>query len=114
MVERDGLCRRGPRWRSAPPPDLRSSFRTTYNLAVNLASRFDRETANDVLRRSFAQWQAERADLLTIQLSHRVAVLEQLGYLNGWTLSPTGHRLSRIYHESDPVDRSPRRWPPTS
>ncbi len=31
---------------SAPPPDLRSSFRPTYNLAVNLASRFDRETAD--------------------------------------------------------------------
>src|SRR6202041_1930534 len=86
---------------SAPPPDLRSSFRPTYNLAVNLASRFDRERANDVLRRSFAQWQAQRADLLTIQLSHRVAVLEELGYLDNWTLTPTGRRLSRIYHESD-------------
>jgi ATP-dependent RNA helicase HelY len=86
---------------SAPPPDLRSSFRPTYNLAVNLASRFDRETADDVLRRSFAQWQAQRADLLTIQLSHRVAVLEALGYLKGWSLTLTGHRLSRIYHESD-------------
>ena len=30
---------------SAPPPDLRSAFRPTYNLAVNLVSRFDRETA---------------------------------------------------------------------
>jgi superfamily II RNA helicase len=86
---------------SAPPPDLRSSFRPTYNLAVNLASRFDRERANDVLRRSFAQWQAQRADLLTIQLSHRVAVLDELGYLEGWRLTPAGHRLSRIYHESD-------------
>ena len=27
---------------SDPPPDLRSSFRPTYNLAVNLVSRFDR------------------------------------------------------------------------
>jgi superfamily II DNA/RNA helicase len=86
---------------SAPPPDLRSSFRPTYNLAVNLASRFDREMADQVLRRSFAQWQAQRADLLTIQLSHRVAVLEALGYLQGWSLTPAGHRLSRIYHESD-------------
>ena len=30
---------------SAPPPDLRSAFRPTYNLAVNLVARFDRETA---------------------------------------------------------------------
>ena len=75
---------------SAPPPDLRSSFRPTYNLAVNLASRFDRETANEVLRRSFAQWQAQRPDLLTIQLSHRVAVLEALGYLDGVVADPDG------------------------
>src|SRR6202012_5574583 len=32
---------------AAPPPDLRSAFRPTYNLAVNLVSRFDRETANE-------------------------------------------------------------------
>ncbi|MGH9067756.1 MAG: DEAD/DEAH box helicase, partial [Acidimicrobiales bacterium] len=29
----------------APPPDLRSSFRPTYNLAVNLVDRYDRATA---------------------------------------------------------------------
>ena len=31
---------------SAPPPDLRSAFRPTYNLAVNLVARFDRDTAS--------------------------------------------------------------------
>ena len=31
---------------SAPPPDLRSAFRPTYNLAVNLVARFDRVTAH--------------------------------------------------------------------
>jgi superfamily II RNA helicase len=86
---------------SAPPPDLRSSFRPTYNLAVNLAARFDRATALEVLQRSFAQWQAQRADLLAVQLSHRVNTLEALGYLEGWSLTAAGHRLSRIYHESD-------------
>ncbi len=85
----------------APPPDLRSSFRPTYNLAVNLISRFDQSTANEVLHRSFAQWQATRPDLLAQQLSHRVAVLEQLGYVTEWSLTTTGHRLARIYHESD-------------
>lgn len=45
----------------APPPDLRSAFRPTYNLAVNLVRRFDRPTAVSVLRRSFAQWQADAA-----------------------------------------------------
>ncbi len=86
---------------SAPPPDLRSAFRPTYNLAVNLVARFDRDTAGVVLQRSFAQWQARKPDLLLGQLRHRVTVLEQMGYVDGWTLTPAGHRLSRIYHEAD-------------
>jgi superfamily II RNA helicase len=86
---------------SAPPPDLRSAFRPTYNLAVNLVARFDRETAGAVLQRSFAQWQARTPDLLLQQLSHRVDVLEGMGYLDGWALTPAGRRLSRIYHEAD-------------
>ena len=86
---------------SAPPPDLRSAFRPTYNLAVNLVSRFDRSTANDVLHRSFAQWQARQPDLLSRLLGHRIAVLEQMGYLDGWALTPSGRQLSRIYHEAD-------------
>ena len=86
---------------SAPPPDLRSAFRPTYNLAVNLVARFDRETAGAVLQRSFAQWQARTPDLLLQQLSHRVEVLEGMGYLDGWALTPAGRRLSRIYHEAD-------------
>ena len=85
----------------AAPPDLRSAFRPTYNLAVNLVARFDRDTASAVLQRSFAQWQARKPDLLTRQLGHRVAVLEQLGYLDGWALTPSGRRLARIYHEAD-------------
>jgi ATP-dependent RNA helicase HelY len=88
---------------SAPPPDLRSAFRPTYNLAVNLASRFDRATADAVLERSFAQWQAaaRRPDLLSRQLGQRVAALQDLGYMDGWSLTDPGHRLARIYHESD-------------
>ncbi len=86
---------------SAPPPDLRSAFRPTYNLAVNLVARFDRETAGAVLQRSFAQWQARTPDLLLQQLSYRVDVLEGMGYLDGWALTPAGRRLSRIYHEAD-------------
>jgi ATP-dependent RNA helicase HelY len=85
----------------APAPDLRSAFRPTYNLAVNLVSRFDRTTAEEVLHRSFAQWQARKPDLLTRQLGHRVAVLEEMGYLEDWRLTAAGHRLARIYHEAD-------------
>ena len=86
---------------SAQPPDLRSAFRPTYNLAVNLVARFDRETAHDVLHRSFAQWQARQPDFLSRQLEHRMAVLEEMGYLDGWSLTASGRRLSRIYHEAD-------------
>jgi superfamily II RNA helicase len=125
----------------APPPDLRSSFRPTYNLAVNLVRRFDRATAVSVLRRSFAQWQADAAaerrrehdrdqrsagphagpgsnargrraerrssgivvprDVLADHLGRRLAVLEELEYLDDWRLTGRGGQLARIYHESD-------------
>ena len=101
----------------APPPDLRSAFRPTYNLAVNLVRRFDRATAVSVLRRSFAQWQADAAarrsastppkgrarprDVLVDHLGRRLAVLEELGYLDGWQLTARGELLARIYHECD-------------
>jgi superfamily II RNA helicase len=104
----------------APPPDLRSAFRPTYNLAVNLVRRFDRPTAVSVLRRSFAQWQVDAAasrqadasaarrhaiakprDVLVDHLGRRLAVLEELGYVEDWRLTPRGGQLARVYHECD-------------
>ncbi|MDN5791420.1 MAG: RNA helicase, partial [Micrococcales bacterium] len=41
--------------------ELRSSFRPTYNMAVNLVRQFGRQTARDILETSFAQFQADRA-----------------------------------------------------
>ncbi|HLH29068.1 MAG TPA: hypothetical protein VKW77_09130, partial [Acidimicrobiales bacterium] len=96
---------------TAAPPDLHSAFRPTYNLAVNLIRRFDRSTALQVLRRSFAQWQAAAVpgrhgvnhghDSLATLFGRRLAVLEELGYVDGWRLTTPGERLARIYHESD-------------
>jgi ATP-dependent RNA helicase HelY len=40
---------------------LRSSFRPTYNMAVNLVGQVGREKARDILETSFAQFQADRA-----------------------------------------------------
>jgi ATP-dependent RNA helicase HelY len=40
---------------------LRSSFRPTYNMAVNLVAQVGRETAREILETSFAQFQADRA-----------------------------------------------------
>ncbi|HEY5245187.1 MAG TPA: helicase-related protein, partial [Acidimicrobiales bacterium] len=85
----------------APPPDLRSAFRPTYNLTVNLVRRFDRPTAENVLRQSFAQWQATSDGNLVELLGRRLAVLGDMAYLDGWRLTSAGSRLARVYHESD-------------
>ena len=39
---------------------LRSSFRPSYNMAVNLVHQFGRETSRELLEQSFAQFQADR------------------------------------------------------
>jgi ATP-dependent RNA helicase HelY len=49
---------------------LRSAFAPTYNMVVNLARRYDRERAEELLGRSFAQYQADRT---LGQLVHRRA-----------------------------------------
>ncbi|MGB7448137.1 MAG: DEAD/DEAH box helicase [Ornithinimicrobium sp.] len=40
---------------------LRSSFRPSYNMAVNLVAQFGRDIAHELLQASFAQFQADRA-----------------------------------------------------
>jgi superfamily II RNA helicase len=90
----------------APPADLHSSFRPTYNFTANLINHFDYDTALDVVRRSFAQFENDRRPAgrkrpLTDQMIARHRVLEELGYAKGWTLSPDGQLLRSIYHECD-------------
>ena len=91
----------------APPPDLRSTFRPTYNLAVNLVDRYDRPTAISILRRSFAQWQLaaqhQTRDTLAEHFGRRLAVLEELGHVDDWRVTGRGKRLARLYHEADLV-----------
>ncbi|HET7304944.1 MAG TPA: DEAD/DEAH box helicase [Segeticoccus sp.] len=48
---------------------LRSSFRPTYNMAVNLVAQVGRDTAREILETSFAQFQADRA---VVGMSRRV------------------------------------------
>ncbi len=87
---------------SAPPPDLRSAFRPTYNLAVNLVSRFDRDTANEVLHRSFAQWQARKPDLLSAAAGPPRGGARRDGVRRRAGPSPLrAGGSSRIYHEAD-------------
>lgn len=90
----------------APPSDLHSSFRPTYNFTANLINHFDFDTALDVVQRSFAQFEVDRRPSsakrpLTDQMVARQHVLEELGYADGWTLNAQGQLLRTIYHECD-------------
>ena len=86
----------------APPPDLVSSFHPTYNLAVNLVRRWSRQEAHRLLAASYGQWQAPEGSVsLTAQLDRRLAVLEERGFLAGWSLTGAGATLASLYHESD-------------
>ena len=90
----------------APPSDLHSSFRPTYNLTASLINHFDQDRALEVVKRSFAQFENDRRPSaarrpLTDQMIARHHVLEELGYADGWRLTPQGQLLRSIYHECD-------------
>jgi len=53
---------------------LNSSFRPTYNMAVNLIDQFGRERTRDILESSFAQFQADRA---VVDLARKVRQQEE-------------------------------------
>jgi ATP-dependent RNA helicase HelY len=65
---------------------LNSSFKPTYNMAVNLIDQFGRETTRDVLESSFAQFQADRA---VVDLAQKVR--KQQESLNGYATSMKCH-----------------------
>ncbi len=63
---------------------LRSSFRPTYNMAVNLTGRVGRHRARELLESSFAQFQADRAVVgLARQIRRNEEALE--GYREAMT-----------------------------
>ncbi len=89
---------------TSPAPDLRSSFRPTYNLAVNLVRRYPPDQVHYVLDRSFAQFLDSRhRDALSRRLDSALRLLEHFGYveIDAWRLTARGERLAGIYHESD-------------
>jgi len=65
---------------------LNSSFRPTYNMAVNLIDQFGRERAREILESSFAQFQADRA---VVDLARRVR--SQQESLTGYATSMECH-----------------------
>ena len=89
---------------TSPPPDLKSSFRPTYNLAVNLVRRYRVDQAHFILDRSFAQFLDSRHHhALSRRLDRALALLDQFGYVDlaAWRLTGRGAILAGIYHESD-------------
>ncbi len=89
---------------TSEPPDLRSSFRPTYNLAANLVHRYPRDQVEYVLDRSFAQFLDQRHHrALSRRLDRTLALLERWGYVDRkrWQLTERGVALTRVYHESD-------------
>jgi ATP-dependent RNA helicase HelY len=63
---------------------LRSSFRPSYNMAVNLVRQFGRDRARELLESSFAQFQADRA---VVGLARQVRKAEDAlaGYADAMT-----------------------------
>jgi ATP-dependent RNA helicase HelY len=65
---------------------LHSSFRPTYNMAVNLIQQFGRARTREILEQSFAQFQADRA---VVDLARRVRKQEEA--LGGYEEAMTCH-----------------------
>ncbi len=65
---------------------LNSSFRPTYNMAVNLIEQFGRERTREILESSFAQFQADRA---VVDLARKIR--EQEKSLAGYAQAMTCH-----------------------
>jgi ATP-dependent RNA helicase HelY len=89
---------------TSPAPELTSSFRASYNLAVNLVRRYRADQAYDILDRSFAQFlNTEHHHALARRMDRALRLLERRGHvdLDAWHLTESGALVARIYHESD-------------
>ena len=87
---------------------MNSSFRPTYNMAVNLIDQFGRSRAREILESSFAQFQADRA---VVGLAVKVREADES--LNGYRTSMTCERgdfldYSRLRRELTEVEKQAR------
>ncbi len=81
---------------------LKSSFRPSYNMAVNLVHQFGRERARELLESSFAQFQADKAVVgLARQLRKSEDALD--GYAEAAALPP--RRLHGVRRPAPPALR---------
>jgi ATP-dependent RNA helicase HelY len=89
---------------TSPAPELTSSFRASYNLAVNLVRRYAKDQAYDVLDRSFAQFvSTDHHQALSRRMDRALRLLERRGHvdLDAWHLTARGALVAHLYHESD-------------
>ncbi len=98
---------------------LRSSFRLSYNMVVNLIANYPRRQAEHLLEASFAEFQRRRAtgrgrrrrrtktsannrsNSLVSRFHRARGLLEERGYLQRWSLLPPGEALRKVYNEMD-------------
>jgi ATP-dependent RNA helicase HelY len=88
---------------------LNSSFRPTYNMAVNLIDQFGRGRAREILESSFAQFQADRA---VVGLARQVREQEEslAGYEKAMTCDRGDFReYSRIRRELSDLEKVNRK-----
>ncbi|TFV82289.1 DEAD/DEAH box helicase [Microbacterium sp. dk485] len=88
---------------------LNSSFRPTYNMAVNLIDQFGRSRAREILESSFAQFQADRA---VVGLARQVREAEEslAGYEQAMTCDRGDFReYSAIRRELSDLEKLNRR-----
>ena len=88
---------------------LNSSFRPTYNMAVNLIEQFGRQRTREVLESSFAQFQADRA---VVDLARTLRKNQQA--LEGYATAMTCHlgdftEYSALRRELSDLERGARR-----
>ncbi|WP_022923957.1 DEAD/DEAH box helicase [Serinicoccus marinus] len=88
---------------------LRSSFRPSSNMAVNLVAQYGRERAHELLQSSFAQFQADRSVVgLTTQVRHNLEALE--GYAASMVCDRGDFReYGRLRHELSELEKKAAR-----
>lgn len=88
---------------------LNSSFKPSYNMAINLLSKFNRDQVIETLQLSFAQFEADRG---VVSLAHKVTAAKES--LKGYEKSMTCHlgdfsEYSRIRREITDLERQTRK-----
>jgi ATP-dependent RNA helicase HelY len=86
--------------RGAPRPPSRHPVEECPDLQQHLAAAVHADRLRSELER-LADQSISREHSLSDQFDRILALLERLGYVDGWSLTDAGRLLAGIYHESD-------------